>query len=52
MHILLTGSPWRSAAVIVTMTLGLLFILIFGFWEAYGAPYPMIPGYIFNNKVC
>jgi len=42
--------PWRSAAVIVTMTLGLLFILIFGFWEAYGAPYPMIPGYIFNNK--
>jgi len=44
------GSPWKSAHVIVTMTLGLVMMLAFCVWENF-APYPMIPGYAFKNKV-
>ena len=47
---LLTASPWRSAAVITTLTLGLVLIIAFFIWENFAA-YPMIPGYVFKNKV-
>lgn len=46
----LIPSAWRSAPVIVTMTLGLAMIVVWVVWENF-APYPMIPGYLFKNKV-
>lgn len=36
--------------VIVTMTVGLALIVAFIVWENF-AKYPMIPGYVFRNKV-
>ena len=44
-------SAWRSAHVIVTMTLGLAMIVAFCIFEAFFAPYPMIPPKLFQNKV-
>lgn len=41
--------PWRSAAVISTMTIGLAMIVGFFVWEKI-TKYPMIPGYLFKNK--
>lgn len=35
--------PWKSAHVIVPLVLGALALIAFGFWEVYGAEYPMFP---------
>lgn len=35
--------PWHSAAVITFLTVGLVFIVLFGLWEQFGATYPMYP---------
>lgn len=43
-------SPWNSAHVIVTITLGLGLIVVFCFWEVY-TPYPIFPAILFANKV-
>lgn len=36
--------PWNSVHVLVPFLLGWVLIAAFGFWEAYGAKYPMVPG--------
>ena len=35
---------WSSAYVIATLTVGLAFLVAFGFWEKFGAKHPMFPG--------
>jgi MFS family permease len=35
--------PWKSAHVISFLVIGLLLMVAFGFWEAFGAPYPLYP---------
>ncbi|KAI4751325.1 MFS general substrate transporter [Aureobasidium sp. EXF-3400] len=35
--------PWSSAHVLVPLILGAVLLIAFGFWEAYGAKYPMFP---------
>ncbi|KAH8811539.1 MFS multidrug transporter-like protein [Xylogone sp. PMI_703] len=34
---------WGSAHVLAPLILGAILIIAFGFWEAYGAKYPMVP---------
>ncbi|KUJ23270.1 MFS multidrug transporter-like protein [Mollisia scopiformis] len=34
---------WHSAHVLVPLILGAVFLIAFGFWEVYGAKYPMFP---------
>ena len=35
--------PWNSAHVIATLTVGLATLVLFGFWEKFGAKHPMFP---------
>ncbi|KAF3400211.1 hypothetical protein F1880_008032 [Penicillium rolfsii] len=35
--------PWSSAHVLVPLILGFLLLVIFAFWEIYGAKYPIFP---------
>ena len=35
--------PWKSAHVLVPLILGGCLLIAFGFWEIYGAKYPMFP---------
>jgi hypothetical protein len=35
--------PWKSVHVLVPLLLGAAFLIAFGFWEVYGARYPMFP---------
>ncbi|CRG86226.1 Putative HC-toxin efflux carrier TOXA [Talaromyces islandicus] len=41
--------PWTTAHVLVPLILGFLILVAFGFWEAYGAKYPMIPAKIIKE---
>ncbi|KAH8695073.1 putative MFS drug efflux pump [Talaromyces proteolyticus] len=41
--------PWKSAHVLVPLILGFLIMVAFGFWEAYGTKYPMIPAKIMQE---
>jgi MFS family permease len=41
---------WSSAHVIATLTVGLGLLVLFGFWEAFGAPYPMFPMALAQHK--
>ncbi|OBT39512.1 hypothetical protein VE00_10403 [Pseudogymnoascus sp. WSF 3629] len=36
--------PWTSAHTLAPLVLGVALIIAFGFWEMYGAEYPMFPG--------
>jgi MFS family permease len=35
--------PWRSAKIISLLTVGGLLMIAFGFWEKFGAKYPLFP---------
>ncbi|KAL4898814.1 MFS drug efflux pump [Aspergillus ambiguus] len=35
--------PWSSAHVLAPLILGVVFLIAFGFWEIYGAKYPIFP---------
>lgn len=41
---------WSSPHVIATLTVGLGLLVLFGFWEAFGAPYPMFPTALSQHK--
>ncbi|KIH93737.1 hypothetical protein SPBR_04155 [Sporothrix brasiliensis 5110] len=46
-----TLHPWKSAAVVVTIVLGLLTIVAFVLWETYGNPKePMMPIHVFRHR--
>ncbi|KAF8864527.1 MFS general substrate transporter [Acephala macrosclerotiorum] len=40
---------WTSAHVLVPLLLGAVFLISFGFWEIYGAKYPMFPSRLKQN---
>ncbi|KAF2814997.1 fungal trichothecene efflux pump [Mytilinidion resinicola] len=43
--------PWKSAAVISTMVIGVILLISFGFWEAFGgSKYPLMPMKMFRNR--
>ncbi|KAF4981174.1 hypothetical protein FZEAL_2974 [Fusarium zealandicum] len=45
-----TASHWRSAGVIVPLTLGLCCIPVFIFWEQRGARHPLIPFHLLRDR--
>ncbi|EEA26937.1 hypothetical protein TMatcc_004782 [Talaromyces marneffei ATCC 18224] len=40
---------WKTAHVLVPLILGFFILVAFGFWEVYGARYPMIPSKIIQE---
>lgn len=40
---------WGDAHVIAPFVLGIVLMVLFVFWEIYGAKYPMVPGRLFLN---
>ena len=43
--------PWKSAAVISSLVLGVVILIILGLWETYGKlSYPIIPVEFFKNR--
>ncbi|KAF3065255.1 putative transporter C3H1.06c [Daldinia childiae] len=43
--------PWDSAAVIVTLVLGLVLCVAFVLWQWRGPRYPLVPLHIFKSKI-
>lgn len=43
--------PWTSVAVILPMVLGVCTLFAFLAWQQYGTKYPLVPLYIFRQKI-
>lgn len=42
--------PWKSAAVIAPLLMGIVIFALFVIWEGWYAPHPMIPRVLYHEK--